>query len=183
MTTLLTSRLRLRPFRPSDTSDLAAQHLDPETMRYFTSGAAGGAAEAMRRAEAQVAAYADHWAAHGYGVWALEWRTDGKFAGRVGLRLIEELRAVELLYLIVRPHWGQGLASEAAEKALEFGFTDRGMVEIIALAMPGNAASQRVMAKIGMRREGEAHVWGHDLVRYATRREDFSRDRPIPPPG
>jgi len=170
MTTLATARLRLRRFRDADVPSLAAAHLDAETMRYFPYGAAADAAEATRRAEAQVAAYEAHWAARGYGIWALEDRADGSFIGLVGLRFVDELAETELLYRIVRPRWRQGLASEAATRALSYGFEDRGLETIVALAMPANLGSRRVMEKLGMRCDGEARVWDTDLVRYVARR-------------
>lgn len=177
MTELLTSRLRLRRFRAADGPALAAAHLDAETMRYFPYGAARTEAEALARAEAQIAAYNAHWSARGYGVWALENRADGGFVGRVGLRWLEELGEVELLYLIVRARWRQGLASEAAARTLASGFDEAGLDRIVALAMPANLASRRVMEKVGMRCRDRVRIWGLELVRYAVARAGAIRPR------
>ncbi|MFF4758288.1 GNAT family N-acetyltransferase [Streptomyces sp. NPDC001292] len=54
-----------------------------------------------------------------------------------------------------RPQWGRGLATEAASAALRFGFEDRGPGRIISIAQVGNDASERVMAKLGMRLDRE----------------------------
>ena len=173
MTTLLTERLKLRPFRASDAPALAAAHMDAETMRYFGYGVAASEAEAMERAETRIADYGEHWAERGYGTWALEDRADASFVGRCGLRYIDELGETELLYLIVRPRWRQGLASEASARALAFGFETCGLDEIVALAMPENIGSRRVMEKAGMRYADELRLWDIDLVRYRLRRDEF----------
>ena len=178
MSRLATSRLVLRPFRPSDRPALAATHRDGETMRYFASGVATSDAEAARRAGEQIALYNDHWSEHGFGIWALEDKPDGALVGRVGLRWIAELDEVELLYLITRSRWGEGFAAEAGAAALAFGFRRIGLAEIIALAMPANRASLRVMAKLGMRYRRRQRVWQTDLVRYAIDHAGFLAANP-----
>ncbi len=178
MTRLTTERLALRAFRPADLPALAAIHLDRETMRHFTSGVATSEAQAARRAGEQIALYNDHWSEHGFGVWALEDKLDGAFVGRVGLRWLAELDAVELLYLITRPRWGEGLAAEAGAAALAFGFRQIGLGEIIALAMPANRASRRVMEKLEMRYQRRQRIWQAELVCYAIDRAGFLAANP-----
>ena len=58
--------------------------------------------------------------------------------------------AVEVAWRLGRPHWGQGIATEAAHAALDFGLLDRGLADIVAIVQVGNGASERVMQKIGM---------------------------------
>jgi ribosomal-protein-alanine N-acetyltransferase len=176
---LRTERLLMRPFCEADVEPLARVHLDAETMRYFPYGASPDIDEARARAAKQIAAYAAHWAEWGYGIWALEDRADGGFVGRMGLRFVDELGEAEILYLVVRERWGQGLAAEAGHRAFAFGFETAGLDRIVALAMPANAASRRIMEKLGMRREADRTVWGHDLVYYAIRRRDFEAT-PLP---
>ena len=65
---------------------------------------------------------------------------------------------VEVAYYIVRDHWGQGYATEAARACFEHGFADLGMDRIIGVAWPDNPASLRVMEKSGMTYEGIAHL-------------------------
>ncbi|MDP6708584.1 MAG: GNAT family N-acetyltransferase [Alphaproteobacteria bacterium] len=171
----------MRPFAEADIEALARLHLDSETMRYFPYGASPNIDEARARAMKQIAAYAAHWAERGYGIWALEDRLDGGFVGRLGLRFVDELGEIEILYLVARTRWGQGLASEAGQRALAFGFETAGLDRIVALAMPANAASRRVMEKLGMTREPDRTVWGHDLVCYALTRDSYERDQASEP--
>ncbi len=64
--------------------------------------------------------------------------------------------------------WGRGYATEAAEASLAYGFDVVGLDEIVAVAYPDNAASRRVMEKIGMRYDGRGMYYGNDSVRYVT---------------
>ena len=54
-------------------------------------------------------------------------------------------------YAFLRSHWGQGLASEAIPALLTFGNQHHSLLQIIATVALGNLASQRVLAKSGMR--------------------------------
>jgi RimJ/RimL family protein N-acetyltransferase len=71
--------------------------------------------------------------------------------------------------VIARDQWGQGLASEGGAAALEFG-TQEGLKSFISIAHVDNAASQRVMEKLGLTRQGET-VWRESpVVWFATER-------------
>jgi RimJ/RimL family protein N-acetyltransferase len=62
---------------------------------------------------------------------------------------------VEIGGRLGRPFWGQGLTTEAALAALRFGLIDRGLKRIVSIAQVGNDASERIMAKLGMRLDRE----------------------------
>lgn len=89
--------------------------------------------------------------AHGFCFWAVERKEDGILIGTVGLRKVgyEALftPAVEIGWRIARPFWGLGYAPEAC---LQFGFDALALSEIIAITVPSNPKSRRVMSKIGM---------------------------------
>ncbi len=57
-------------------------------------------------------------------------------------------------YCFARPAWGQGFATEAARLILDFGFETLGIHRVRAGCDSENAASLRVLEKLGMRREG-----------------------------
>jgi RimJ/RimL family protein N-acetyltransferase len=90
-----------------------------------------------------------HWDEHGFGPWAL--RVDGEYAGRGGLgwTVIDDEPNVELAWAIHPDHQGQGLATEVGRAAIEMA-RDNGVPLVIAVTMPNNVASQRVMQKLGM---------------------------------
>ncbi len=69
----------------------------------------------------------------------------GRFEGR---------NEVEIIYLVVREHWGRGIATEAASAVRDYAFGDLGLDRFVALVHPENAASCRVAEKIGMTDDG-----------------------------
>jgi ribosomal-protein-alanine N-acetyltransferase len=69
------------------------------------------------------------------------------------------------LYLLGKPYWGQGLATEAAQAAVQFGFQSMGLDRIVALASVENGASQRVIQKLGMTLVERLMIWGMDCYR------------------
>ena len=81
----------------------------------------------------------------------------------VGLMIFEQFNAIartyELGYVIDPDHHGQGYATEAARALLRYGFETMGLHRIVAICDPRNAASVRVLEKLGMRREAH-HVGG-----------------------
>ena len=105
----------------------------------------------------------DGWERDGYGMWIVELRATGKIIGHAGLQRLDGSDDVELGYYLGRSSWGQGYATEAAQALLDFGLTGGGLHRITATCDPENAASARVLEKIGMTREGRLH--DHFLIR------------------
>ncbi|WP_433424901.1 GNAT family N-acetyltransferase [Microtetraspora malaysiensis] len=154
----LTERLRLRMWRDDDLDPLAAMDGDPEVMRYIGDGVPRTreqAAEALVRLGLG-------WQERGFGLFAVEVRETGEFAGWVGLAvpefLPEVMPAVEIGWRLGPAHWGRGYATEAASEVLAFGFREVGLDEIVSVAHVDNTASLRVMAKLGMRPERRTAV-------------------------
>jgi RimJ/RimL family protein N-acetyltransferase len=57
---------------------------------------------------------------------------------------------VEIGWRLARAHWGKGLATEGARAVVRYAFETLGLQEIIAITVPANIRSRRVMKKIGM---------------------------------
>ena len=150
---LSTARLILRPWREEDLEPLFAINGDPESMRYF--------AATMTRAEsdAWAARLRAHFAEHGWGFWVVAEAATGDFVGVVGLMTIpwqaDFTPAIEIGWRIDARFRRQGYAEEAARAALDFGFGRLGLVSIVAFTVPGNAASWKLMVKLGMSPAGE----------------------------
>lgn len=84
--------------------------------------------------------------------WGLVRRTDLAFIGASGFGEIGVARRVaELNYVLARPYWGYGYATEAAAAILQFGFAQMGLHIVEARAFPENKPSLGVMAKLGLR--------------------------------
>jgi len=165
MTEIATPRLKLRRFEVADAAPLARLYSDDVVMRHMLPGKGYPLPEAEARAQANIANYNQHWRQRGFGVWAVESRPDGRLLGQCGLRFIDEVAQVEVLYLLNKTVWGLGLASEAARAAIAFGFREKQLARIIGLTLPENAASRRVLAKVGLTFEREAEeLWGRRLA-------------------
>jgi ribosomal-protein-alanine N-acetyltransferase len=125
---------------------------------------------ARARSARDLARYSASWATRGWGVWALIDRASGRLIGECGLLQLAESPDVELVYLLERDRWGQGLAAEAGREVLRHAFERLGLPRIVAVAHPEHAASRRVMEKLGMRQEADREVFGFRAVCYAVTR-------------
>jgi ribosomal-protein-alanine N-acetyltransferase len=143
-----TARLLLRPFQADDLAAYAAIRAKPEVNRYLPGGEAR-AAEAWAVAERVIALFT---APDTQPLpWAVVEKASGRLIGHLGLRRLEELEgAVELLYMLDSAFWGEGLATEGAQAALDYGFDALKLDRIIGLALAENKASRRVLEKLGM---------------------------------
>jgi RimJ/RimL family protein N-acetyltransferase len=158
-----TQRLRLRPFRGEDLDAYAALCADIEVMRYIGTGVVLSRAEAWR----SIAGMLGHWQLLGYGMWAVERKSDGVLLGRAGFLNPPGWPGFEIGWTFARAHWGQGYASEAARRALAYAFEDLRRDRVISLIRPGNERSIRVAEKLGERLTGEVELLGSKALVYA----------------
>ena len=90
----------------------------------------------------------------GYGLWAVEVKTSGKFIGFVGLAVPTWEAAftacTEIGWRLARSAWGQGYATEAANAALSKAFRAVGLDDVVSFTTTRNLRSQHVMQRIAM---------------------------------
>ena len=117
---------------------------------------------------------------HGFGFWAICFKNDPKLIGFGGLRQFTEdggvTSEVEILYGVAPERWGKGIATEAAGAVLRYGFEERELAHIYAGADPPNAASFRLIEKLGMRFARKIEVKGADVVYYVMSQGDYKID-------
>jgi [ribosomal protein S5]-alanine N-acetyltransferase len=113
-----------------------------------------------------------HWEQHGFGQWFLRDRTSGEMAGRGGLQHthVGGRDEVEVGYAIVPERWGQGLATEMTQAALEVAFGALGLDDVVAFTLPTNVASRRVIEKSGFAFERDIEHEGLPHVLYRRTR-------------
>ena len=90
---------------------------------------------------------------HGFGLWRASRRSDGVFVGMCGLLKRDILPDVDVGYAFLPEHWGQGYAFEAANATVGLGARKFGLKRIVGVVSDHNAASIRVLEKVGMRFE------------------------------
>lgn len=158
---LSTDRLALRGWRASDLDPFAALNADAEVMRFFPAPLSSAESDAL------VERIGVHWEAHGFGLWAVERRDDGRFIGFVGLSVpgfgAPFTPCVEIGWRLERGAWGRGYATEGARAALAYGFSELGLGEVVSFTATENRASRRVMDRLGMRRD-PADDFDHPLL-------------------
>jgi ribosomal-protein-alanine N-acetyltransferase len=157
--TIETRRLILRPWRESDRPLFAEQNADPVVMRFLL--------DILTRAasDAYVDRVEQHLTRYGFCKWAVEAPGIASFIGAVGLSHVTFKApftpAVEVAWRLHRRYWGHGYATEAAQAAIEDGFTRVGLAEIVAFTTLDNKPSTRVMERLGMSRTIE---FDHPMV-------------------
>jgi RimJ/RimL family protein N-acetyltransferase len=148
---LETNRLRLRRFTYEDLDETAAMLGDPETMHYYP--APKSRAESLEWIEWNLRLYAER----GFGLWVLELKESGEFAGDCGLvpQDIDGGEEIEIGYHVVRRLWRRGLAGEAAAACRDYARDRLGLDRVVSIIDPENVPSQGVARSIGMELERE----------------------------
>lgn len=145
-----TARLLLRPFTIEDHEPYAAMAADPEVYRH-----AGAAPMSREDAWHRILSRTGHWAALGYGLFAVIDRRTGTFVGETGLgRFRRGLGADfdgddEAAWVFTGAVHGKGIDGEAARAALDWYDRTRGQRRSVCVIRPQNAASLRLAAKLG----------------------------------
>lgn len=140
-----TKRLILRPFTRDDILPSYEMNLDKEVSKYTGDGGVVSKAEIERRITQDVLG---DYKTHGFGRFAVELKSNGQFIGFAGLKYLDDLKEVDLGYRFMKAHWGQGLATEAAKACVNFGFNTLKLKRIIAMVLPENIGSIRVLEKL-----------------------------------
>jgi RimJ/RimL family protein N-acetyltransferase len=153
---LVTSRLLLREMSRDDLDFVAAMLADPDVMRFYPRP------YSREEAAAWVDRQRDRYARHGHGLWLAVDRVGGEPIGQVGLILqrVEGVEMPEVGYLIHRPFWRRGFATEAAVATRDHAFRSLGRSRVSSLIRPENLPSQGVARKMGMEPEGRTVIHG-----------------------
>jgi RimJ/RimL family protein N-acetyltransferase len=153
-----TDRLLLRQWQAEDRAPFAAMNADPAVMRYFPAPLDRAASNAFAdRNEAGIAE-------RGWGLWAVDLRSTGEFAGFVGLqpvplaghypsghkRALPFAPAVEIGWRLAAAQHGFGYATEAARLVRDHAFGALGLDELVSFTTEANHPSRHVMVKLGM---------------------------------
>jgi RimJ/RimL family protein N-acetyltransferase len=167
---LETARLILRPFAEGDWIGLQRAYGDPQVMRWH------GIDEPIDLATTafSVGRMAGHFAARGYGMFAIVERESDEVVGRVGIMVHDDWTAGpdrhEIGWTVQRDRWGRGYAPEAARAVLDWAWNVIDVPRIISITDVDNRRSQRVMEKIGLTPRGTGRWHDHDMVWYAADR-------------
>jgi RimJ/RimL family protein N-acetyltransferase len=169
------SRLLLRPFSGGDADELHDLWTSPGVRKYLWDDLI-----IARQTVAEIIDLSiESFDTEGFGFWRMGFNYDPRIIGFCGLRRFDyppsPKREVEILYGVADDHWGKGLATESAGAVLSFGFEQAGLDRIYAGADPPNAASFRVMQKLGMKFSSRTSVNGLEAIYYVIELGDASQ--------
>ena len=162
-------RLIFRKFTLDDLPKLIEQRTDPEVNK-FLGGTKLQNPEALAK---RIHFYMSCYESHGFGSCAMIWKPTGEMIGSAGLQPLDGTDEIEVGYSMIKEYWGKGIGTEAARAWLEHGFRDHGLQRIVAIAIPENIASRRIMEKLGMKYEKTEFHYGSECVFYAIGRDEF----------
>jgi ribosomal-protein-alanine N-acetyltransferase len=160
------AHLTLRPLVESDAPVLLRIYQTEGVLAYFPNPVA----PPLDRVQRFIQQQQEHWGMYGYGDWGILPDGETQVIGWAGLQYLPELEETEVGFLLDRPFWGKGYATEASRASLSYGFERSSLDHIIALVHPGNLASQRVIDKCGMIYQNSLSLWGIELRRYRVDR-------------
>jgi RimJ/RimL family protein N-acetyltransferase len=162
-TELTSARLALRRFQRADLTTLVTYRSDPAVARYQGWDAPYPAAEGARLIDEMMHRHPDT-----PGEWfqfAVALRSSRELVGDVGARVdADDPRQAEIGFTLAPAHHGHGYATEAARAVLDYLLGERAKHRVTACCDARNAASARVLERIGMRREGHLResTWAKD---------------------
>jgi RimJ/RimL family protein N-acetyltransferase len=119
-----------------------------------------------------------HYRGYGFGVWLAEDRETGAPVGRVGLSYHRAWPDdPEVGWWIDPARWGEGLATEAGEAAIDYAFDGLGFRRVVSLCTADNVPSRRVMDKLELRKLTEVSFPELDLTLWVHARESANARR------
>lgn len=147
------NRLGFRKFNNSDVDPFFKLNSDPEVMKYFPSTLD------MEETQHLITRINLHIEEYGFGFFAVDHLDSNTFAGFLGLKktnfTAEFTPCVEIGWRLSKDFWNHGLATEGAQRCLEFAFSNLKLKDIYSFTALLNLPSERVMQKIGMHKIGE----------------------------
>ena len=146
-----TARLRLRGHAFEDFEPCAAMWANPQVVKYTV-----GKPLSPEDVWARILRYAGHWTLLGFGYWAIEEKSTGKFIGEVGFAdLKREMEPsiegmAEIGWILTPNAHGKGFATEATRAVIDWGKKHFRQVKTVCIIDPANIASIRVAEKCGL---------------------------------
>ena len=164
-----TVRLRLRAFTSDDFDDLCSIYGDPDVARGFITRKPKSKEESLAMLTRDI----EQFDSRGVGVWGVVYKENEKLIGRAALQYLDQTPEVEVSFILAKPYWRQGLATEAARALVQYGFEEAGLERIVGVAHVDHVASHRVMEKAGMKYERDGRFYGSEMRYYSISREEY----------
>lgn len=163
MPELITERLRIEEFTPDDAPFMLAMLNDPD----FIANVADRGVRTLEQAEQYLLdGPISSYRIHGFGMYAVRLKDSGDTIGVCGLVRRPELADIDIGYGFLPAGRSQGFAIEAAQSVWNYATEELGLTRLIAIVAPHNAASIRLLEKLGLRYETDIRLSPDDgLIR------------------
>jgi len=171
-----TARLKLRRWRGADVAPNSAMLSDPGTARFIAADGKPVTTELAGWRNAAV--MSGHWALHGFGMFVVEEKSSGRFAGRVGPWFPPGWPGFEVGWGIAREFRGKGYAVEAARASIDWCFATFELDLIMHCIDKENVASQAVARRLGADKQREIDLFGHLADVWVTSRDKWLASAP-----
>lgn len=159
-----TERLYMREMKQSDLNALSKILQDEDTMYAYNGSFSND--ETQEWLDRQIARYEKY----GFGLWAVVLKETDEMIGQCGLTMQpwKEQEVLEVGYLLQRPYWHKGYATEAAKACIDYAFQKLNADEICSIIRDTNTASQNVALRNGMQIKDNwvKHYRGVDMPHY-----------------
>jgi ribosomal-protein-alanine N-acetyltransferase len=162
-----TERLIIRPYGPSDDQDLHELISQPEVREFIPDDPM--TLEEVRRIIVWLGECYPKNTPEKIIKWtlAMVWRDTNKVIGSCGLGPLDfSPDETELFYALRKEFWGRGLATEAARAVLKYAFETIRVERLVAVTMPANVGSVKVIEKLGFRYEKKVTGLRGDFADY-----------------
>jgi ribosomal-protein-alanine N-acetyltransferase len=148
---LESERLVLREITAADADALFAIFSDEETMQYWSCRPYTSVVQARKLIENLAETVRQETGIH----WAITLRGENRLIGRCGYNeWRKQHRRGEISYIVARHTWGKGIAREALQVMLDYGFKEMNLHSVEAGVTPGNDGSTRMLERLGFCLEG-----------------------------
>ena len=141
-----TERLLLRMFEPKDLDAAYVLFNDVEVQKYLSPQNQRNREQLKNLLEKCL----KYWGERGFGMWCVTEKNVGKMIGYCGFQYFDKTTEIEIVFGYLKEYWGKGIATEAAQVCLKYGFEQLSLKNIFAVTDPNNIASQRVLEKLRM---------------------------------
>jgi RimJ/RimL family protein N-acetyltransferase len=170
-----TERLKLRQWCGADIAPNTAMLADPAAGRFITADGKPVTDEFVGWRNAAI--MAGHWVLHGVGMFVVEEKSSGNFAGRVGPWSPPGWPGFEIGWGIASEFRGKGYAVEAARASIDWAFATFELDQIMHCIDRENIASQGVARRLGAEKEREIDLFGQVADIWVTRRDRWAAQR------
>lgn len=162
---LCSERLTARKITQEDVKAWTEFFKDQEAVQFIPDT---GVTDPGKRAEHWIERQLARYDENRYGLQLLFHKASGELIGQCGLLVqeVDGIKELEVGYHMLKKHWGQGYAPEAAKMFLEFGFKHNLSDSIISIIHRDNFKSQRVADKNGLKKEKETDWNGKPVFIY-----------------